>query len=167
MKQPRKNGQFASIPLQQRFWEKVDRAGECWNWLGCKDHAGYGQIRLDGKLMLAHRASWLLHHDSIPDDLFVCHHCDNPGCVNPGHLFIGTNRDNMQDASRKGRLHNQNVPRGEVIVSPVLTEAQVIAIRGVYSAGNVTQRSLATEYGVSCSTIRDILKRRTWRHVSN
>ena len=89
--------------IDERFWSKVNKTGDCWLWTGVRVGIGYGQIYLNGKKTPAHRVSWLLHHGIIPNGLLVLHKCDNPPCVNPNHLFTGTNSDNMKDAYIKGR----------------------------------------------------------------
>ena len=93
----------------ERFWSKVEKTDGCWLWKSTKIPNGYGQMHFGHKYlrkpMLAHRVSWILHNKTnIPDGLFVCHHCDNPPCVRPDHLFAGTRSDNMLDCSKKGRM---------------------------------------------------------------
>lgn len=91
-------------PLMERFWEKVDMSGDCWVWTGSCSPWGYGQIGVPpNQIARAHRVSWELHHGPIPHGLYVCHHCDNPRCVRPDHLFLGTPSDNTQDMLHKGR----------------------------------------------------------------
>lgn len=90
-----------------QFWEKVDRTSGCWLWAAGKNNQGYGVCFLDGRRTYVHRLSWELHRGPIPSGLYVCHTCDTPLCLNPDHLFLGTQRDNMADASAKGRTRNQ------------------------------------------------------------
>ena len=99
--------------LEQRFWEKVDKRGddECWEWTGAKTRPNaYGYFRVSGSLAVAHRVSYELAYGGIPEDKQICHTCDNPACVNPSHLFVGTHTDNMQDKVAKGR--NARGPKG-------------------------------------------------------
>lgn len=96
-------------PLNERFWAKVNKAtglgpdGECWEWTGHLMKFGYGVVRADGKVRKAHRVSYALNNGPVPDDMMVCHRCDNPSCVRPDHLFLGTQQDNMDDRMAKGR----------------------------------------------------------------
>lgn len=104
-----------SSPAAEKFWSKVDRRGpeECWPWTGGCIKAGYGRICESGRDEYTHRYSWRLHFGEIPPGLEVCHKCDNPPCCNPAHLFVGTHRDNMHDALRKGRV-KPLMPRSDV-----------------------------------------------------
>jgi hypothetical protein len=101
----------------ERFLDKVEMIPEhpCWEWIGTIGNHGYGEITINYNFYLAHRLSWKLHFSEIPKGLYVCHKCDNKTCVNPNHLFLGTDRDNMLDKCRKGRHHNSkktHCPRG-------------------------------------------------------
>lgn len=162
-------------PATARFWEKVDQAGDCWVWLAHKDHAGYGQFTYGLKTIRSHRVAWILTHGEIPNGLFVCHKCDNPSCVRPDHLFLGTHSDNMRDSYRKGRKvlpdrtrfvkGHQQASRGEASHLAKLTSDQVLEIRRTYEQGGVTQEALARKYGVERTTVRDIIHRRNWKHI--
>lgn len=148
-------------PWEQRFWSKVRKSDDgCWEWTGSLDKNGYGQVWIGGKYRKPHRVTYELTFGNICDGFFVCHKCDNPACVRPDHLFLGTIRDNNNDRTRKGRS-----ARGEKVWTCVLTAEKVSEIRRRYEAGNVTQRELASEYGVRQTTIGRIVLRQTWTHV--
>ena len=145
--------------LSARFWRKVAKSeGDCWLWTGAVNSAGYGSIGLGRSTMVAHRAAWLLVHGSLPTDLCVCHTCDVRICVNPAHLFLGTNSDNVADRERKGR---NVVLRGEQHGSAKLTRDQALAIKS--AAGK--QWDIAHAFGVSQATVQRIKAGRQWAHL--
>lgn len=158
-------------PLTERFWEKITKGNpnECWLWTGATDSAGYGQIqrgaRGEGRIR-AHRLSYELHHGQISEDAEVCHSCDNPACVNPSHLWLGTHRDNMQDCKSKGRnfTNGEERPRGDRNPATRLTEDQVRHIRELCNQC-VPRHVIAAQFGVSKSTITAIFLRVNWKHI--
>ena len=101
-----------------RFWERVDTTGECWLWTGHRNEDGYGTLGWQYKQYSAHRLSYEIAYGAIPPGLCVCHRCDNPPCVRPDHLFLGTQADNMRDRYRKGRYGKEVHPYLEDIVHP-------------------------------------------------
>lgn len=144
-----------------RFWSKVDKSGECWTWTGAHDRRGYGWFKRDRKMVKAHRLSWEMVHGPIQDGMFCCHHCDNPKCIRPGHLFLGTPRDNMRDMVAKGR-HSR--VRGEKVNGAKLTEAKVIACHQRKAAGESTS-AIAKSLGVHKHTVDLLLRGKTWPHL--
>jgi hypothetical protein len=152
-----------------RFWAKVKILGpeDCWEWQASKDQDNYGLVRIDGSCLKAHRVSWQLTYGLIPKGLFCCHHCDNPSCINPGHLFLGTNQDNMTDMSLKGRsTKGQCFIRGCEHGRHKLTEEQVLEIRKLHSLeSHLSQAKLAVMFGVAATTINDIVSHRKWKHI--
>ena len=146
--------------IEVRFWAKVDKSKDCWLWTGCLDRDGYGFIGIDGVPRRTHRVVLLLEGSDVPSGMLVCHHCDNPSCVNPDHLFIGTQSDNIRDMYRKGRNNNVGL-KGEMNGSSKLTDAEVLAIRE--EPGKV--RDIAKKYGVSKSLISVIKRREGWSHI--
>lgn len=151
------------------FWANVDSTNlsdplKCWEWIGSRDVLGYGHPSFQGKQIGAHRASYLVHHGAIPNGLFVCHRCDNPSCVNPNHLFLGTQRENMIDCRDKKRLRGfvENPVRGEATKHNKLTEIQV---REILTSAELGQ-TLARRFGVADATISRVRNRVNWKHVS-
>jgi hypothetical protein len=153
-----------------RFWERVDRSGDCWIWTAYKNKQGYGQFQADGKMIGTHVFSWKLHNGPVPNGLFVCHTCDNPSCVNPNHLFLGTPAENAHDRDIKGRqvsgtLGKASKLRGEKNVAAKLTRVAVNEIRSKYrryDRGGYSMHFFAAKYGVSISVIYKVLKNKTW-----
>jgi hypothetical protein len=154
-----------------RFWSKVDKersntfynGKRCWEWTAHCDKKGYGGFSFHRKFVLAHRASWMIFYGNILDDLCVLHHCDNPPCVNPAHLFLGTNLDNVRDRDKKGR---NNQPRGENSGRAKLTFLQVLEIRTRYKRrgiGGETALELAKIFHMSRNAIWNIIKNRNWK----
>lgn len=141
-----------STPLEERFWGKVDISSHdgCWLWTAHCNKGGYGKI--DGKI--ASRVSWELTNGAIPEGLDVCHHCDNPKCVNPTHLFLGTASDNLKDSVLKGRLDHHGEKNGNAKLNYKLVKE----IRET----NLPQRTLARIFGVSKGTIYYIQNNLTW-----
>ena len=167
-------------PAVDRFWAKVRRSeGDgCWEWTARTDDDGYGKLRLcrPRRSISAHRYSYELANGPIPDGLLVCHHCDNPPCVRPDHLFLGTPADNMRDKESKGRgvrvhgdahfsrCHPELVARGEDSVQSKMKESDVRAIRVRCIAGE-TQRSVARAFGITQGHVSVIVNRKRWAHV--
>lgn len=174
-----------SIPAHIRIMARVEKRDgplptQCWI-CSSSNSGGYSVVKIgsmrDGTRATdqSHRQMWLAHRGPIPDGLWVLHKCDVRACVNPDHLFLGTPKDNTQDASRKGRLatgersgsktHPESVRRGLDINTNKLTEAQVLEIRARYVPKRVSQQSLANEYGVSQPVISSIIRREIWMHL--
>ncbi|MCK9568765.1 HNH endonuclease [Candidatus Pacearchaeota archaeon] len=157
-------------PVLVRFWEKVHKTKSCWIWTGALGGGSYGLIWLNGRNYPAHKLSWEIHFGKIPKGKLVCHNCpggDNPSCVNPAHLFLGTHQENLHDASLKGML--STAKDGSKNPMAKLTENDVLEIRRRYIKGNRrgpnSSYALALEFGVRQSWIRTIAYKRRWTHV--
>jgi len=145
--------------MAERFWENVNMTETCWLWTGTIPQ-GYGTTYYGRAKIQAHRLSWILCGNDIPEGHIIRHKCRNKNCVNPEHLETGTHAENQAD-----RLRDGTSTRGIKHPQAKLTEEQVRAIRTIYSAGNISQERLAKEYGVSRETISHIVQRRLWSHI--
>lgn len=138
----------------------VDENG-CWNWGRCLNNMGYPKINVGGKIIYAHRLIFSIVHDiAYSQELLVCHHCDNPKCINPGHLFLGTQTDNMQDCKAKGRLNPYPLPPRPGSLNPraKLTNDQAEMIKTAHG----TYREIATRFGITASAVSAIKRGKTW-----
>lgn len=155
-------GAMRGLTAPERFGLQMKMTEECWIWAAGLDADGYGRFRgvYEGmQYTRAHRYSWALHNrQNIPKGMLVCHRCDNPRCVNPDHLFLGTDSDNMRDKIAKNR---HNVPKGELNRRAILTEAQALAILG----DPRPYAQIAADYGVTAPTIGSIKNRESWAHL--
>ena len=145
---------------KKRFLSKINKTSSCWLWLACKHNFGYGCFKFNKKQITAHRFSWMLYKGEIPKGLYILHKCDIPECCNPKHLFLGTQKDNLIDCSKKNRT-----AIGEKNGNSRLKTKKIINIRLEYSKGNITHRKLGKQFNVDKSVISDILNRKTWKHV--
>lgn len=156
---------YARGTLEERFWNFVQKKSdnECWEWQG-QILNGYGRISLGAKSLGsdgAHRVSWrIANKQEIPDGMFVMHKCDNPCCVNPNHLTIGTPKDNSDDMIRKGRK-KQVIPLGEHNGKSLLNEEKVRVIR----SSTLNHAALGRLLGVSSGCVRSVRIGRTWSHI--
>ena len=147
--------------LVERFWSKVDKSGDCWVWTAGTSPLGYGRIYVNpGGPQLAHRVSWQLAHGLIPEGLYVCHHCDNPPCVRPEHLYVGTDLDNVRDMMNRGRGFRA---RGDQHGKTKLSEEQVQEIHRLRRSG-LLQREIADRFGVHSAHISRVLNGKRREH---
>ncbi len=156
--------------ISERLWSRVDKstgANDCWLWQGATVRGLYGQIRRDpvgneirGKKTTTHRVAWELAYGPIPSGMEVCHRCDNPKCVNPAHLWLGTHAENQADMMIKGRA-----ARGERSGTARLNTKQVAIIKHLLKTGACDIADISTLVGVSKSTIDAIKHQKTWRHI--
>lgn len=149
--------------VQERFEAKFTKTEGCWEWNARKDRGGYGRLRVAERTQKAHRVAYQLYVGEIPEGLCVCHRCDNPGCVNPYHLFLGTKADNARDRDNKGR-GGHSVMSGEKNGHAKLTEVQVVEIRAKHANG-ARNVDLAKEYGVAHQTISSIVCGDRWTKI--
>lgn len=148
------------------FWYNVTFTPTCWIWNGSYDGRGYGRYRIGAKYYRSHRIAYEFVYGTIgTNKLYVCHKCDVRGCVRPGHLFLGTPKDNVRDCMAKnrfkpGHLSGSEHPRTH------LTDADILSIRLEYALGNITQTELAKLYGVAQTTISAIIRNINWKGIT-
>lgn len=153
---------FKNQKDSDRFWSRVDKGGDggCWLWTGSKFKSGYGQIGPRRKDRLAHRVSFANERGAIPGGMSVLHKCDVRACVNPDHMFIGTQSDNMRDKTQKGRQLN-----GVDMHQTKLDDFDILFIRSWLRLG-YTQESIAAAFCVTRENVHYIGARKTWKHVA-
>lgn len=162
--------QQIKIPLEERFWNKVKKTPYCWLWTASTKNTGYGQFGIKTKkprTRYAHRVAYELTYGKIPSKLFVCHKCDNPLCVNSKHLFLGTNKDNMQDAKRKGRTTKGRINfscRGELNPSSKLSIKDIKKIRKLFIKRK-TDGQIGKIFNITKWTVFHIRHKNTWSWV--
>lgn len=149
----------ASINRFNLKW-RLNRGNGCWEWTGSGNGKGYGQIRIDFKLEYAHRVSWQIKNGPVPDGMYVCHACDNRKCVNPSHLWLGSQSENLKDMVDKGR--RQYDP--EKMPKTKLTPLQVRKIRSLLAEG-MKPREISKMFEVSKDTVWNIKVGKTWSHI--
>ncbi len=153
-----KEHHYCGLTVAERFGKYVKKTDTCWLWIGSKCPKGYGRMNVKGKSVIAPRISWKIHYGGIPQGKYVLHKCDNPSCVNPDHLYLGNQYDNMADMYRSGRAKHK---RGEENGKSKLTEAIVREIR----TSTNTLVALARKFGINRRTVWSVQSRKTWRHI--
>ena len=160
-------GRYKSYKTKEEaFYIHLDKflnTDRCWSWKGCKDKNGYGRMTFNRKDYRAHRISWEITNGEIPQKMIICHSCDNPSCVNPNHLFLGTHKLNNQDMINKGR--KKSFP-GENNGMAILTENDVIEIRKWAKSG-IKHGIIAYNFGVKKSYISGIVNNKTWKNIKS
>jgi len=147
-----------------RIIPRTKIVGDCWEWTGCRNAEGYGNITFEHRSSKAHRESYRLFVGPIPDGLFVLHKCDNPPCVNPAHLFLGTNADNMADKKSKGRGRGGNI-RGSAHYRAKINEGIVLDMRSMFDGGMHRQEIYKRFPHLSRALVDSVIYRERWKHV--
>lgn len=151
-------------PAIERFWERVQKTIGCWVWTGAKYSSGYGRFFLvrgrNHVTVCAHRYSWFITYGDDPGELHVCHECDNPPCVRPDHLFLGTDQDNSDDMVNKSRQ-----AKGTMKPNAKLTDEKAAEIRRIREKTGMEYEDIGELFGVHKVTVSDVVQRKTWKHV--
>lgn len=142
-----------------RFLSHVDLSGDCWEWQRATDRDGYGLFKLNKRMRFAHRVAYVIENGDLDPNLLVCHSCDNPPCVNPQHLWTGSNKDNQRDKSVKGRIGGERNPNAKV------TETDMAQILERHSLGE-SVKSLTDEYGFSRCHLYKVLRGDQWKSIA-
>lgn len=155
---------YKNKPMEERFWEKVDRKSdsECWEWTATRSGRGYGRFYIGKTPMQASRVAYKIANGDFDQSLHVCHKCDNPPCCNPSHLFLGTASENIRDAVAKGRWHDF---RGEKNVLHKLTADQALEVRKIHASKSKTIAQIAAMFGLTESGAEKIIYRKRWKHI--
>lgn len=139
-------------PPEERFWRFVEKTDSCWLWTGTRINKGYGHFNAGKeKKILAHRFSYIMHKAPIPEGMFILHSCDNPPCVNPEHLRVGTKIENSNDMIIRGRVYNAKI-----------TIEIADKIRAEYVLGEISHRELGIKYGISQTRVCAIVNNKSW-----
>jgi len=150
------------MSIFERYTNKIKKTDTCHRWISAKTKDGYGVMWLNGKIIRAHRFSYIINKGNIPKGLLVCHTCDIRDCVNPDHLFLGTYKDNNNDRDKKNRT--KTLKGGECTMAKI-GEKDVLEIRKKYIPFKYTGLQIAREYGISQPNVSAIITRRSWKHV--
>ena len=141
------------MKILQHFLSKTAAEGDCLVWKRGKNKTGYGRFTLNGRMVLAHRASFELHYGHLPKDICVLHKCDNRACVKPEHLFLGNQKENLIDMNKKGRRFSK------------ISAEDAREIRTIYAKGKITQSDIGKAYGICQVAVSDIINRKIWKNV--